>query len=753
MIEVSFDVKRIKHYEENTGFVVAEVVFRHYGSDFIPTNEHVIVGQFPSIYEGDEFSGKGKWTKHRIFGYRFEVTQATRVVPQTKKGMEEFLKRCVKGIGGKTASLIVDTFGEDTLRLIEESADNLLKVPGIGKKRAEKIHKKIRGHRRFEEVAMFVFAHGGNYQLAIQVYEAFGDVAIQKIRENPYSIVKLKDVSFYLSDRIAVQLRYPYNAIERIEQAIIHMLRTYSNSRGDLFVKEEEIYDTLYDFTLRYGAYDSTTMNSPFERHVIAQALSNLEVSKSIVIETNEAGERCTYLSYFNYVENRIVEYLKRLIEEPKPLLATSIEIDDFIKHYEAKNGFTLATRQKEAIHMALSNGMSILTGGPGTGKTATVNAILECLRFIKPHAVMHLSAPTGKACKRMTELTKIEAKTIHRLIGLNPFDEEEQLNEVEGDLLVIDESSMVDAHVFYKLLSSITDDTRILFVGDHEQLPSVGAGLILRDLIESKKIPTTRLNEIFRQAQNSQIVMNSHKVIRGVKTTDKDSYTFDQSKKDFYYINREDNLNAKQAIIESMKRLIDKHGYTLEDIQVLSPMWKGDLGIWSLNQAIQETFNPRALSKREYRINETFLLREGDKVIQTVNRIDKGVVNGDVGTVISIEEYSDEVFIEVEFDEGLVVTYDLTMLEDLDHAFCLSIHKSQGSEYPIIIMPIHMVHAHMLNRNLVYTAWTRAKKMVVNVGTLSALDYAVKSIDNTIRNSLIKEKVIQHIAGVRKVA
>lgn len=748
-ISVKFEVKRIMHHNDDNGFTVAKVKFTEYESEYLPTSEHIVVGHFLSIFEDDEFEGEGSWSSHDIYGYRFVMEWGKRVVPQTKKGVQEFLKRFVKGIGKTTAERIVDHFGEATLSKIEEDWKNLLEVKGMGKKRAMQIHEKILKNKRFEEIAMFVLTHGGGYRTALRVYEAFGESSISKVRENPYLLCTIKKISFPTADKFAKSLHFPHDNKERIKEGILYLLDFNSRARGDLYVSGKEIKDSLETFLIKHGAFKGDSF--PIERNQIEKAIKELKEQEKVVIEVNNDEEECVYLNNFHFIENRIVTLLKQLLEESKAPLCSTSQIDDFIKSYEKDKGFQFAEKQKEAIYMALQNGISILTGGPGTGKTQTINSIIECVKSVKPDPSIHLSAPTGKASKRMTELTGMDAQTIHRLIGLNGFEDENDILEVEGDLLVVDESSMVDAYVFYKLLSSIQGDTRILFVGDYEQLPSVGAGLILRDLINSERIPTTKLTEIFRQAQDSQIVMNSHKVINGITTKDEDGITFDQSKGDFYFIQKHDRMKAQQAIIDSVKRFLEpKYGYTLDDIQILSPMRKGDLGVWMLNKLMQETFNPRSIAKRELRVSEAFLLREGDKVMQTANNYDLDVFNGEIGKVTAIfEDDEGDMCVEVKFDEEKVIVYDDLVVEELTHAFCLTIHKSQGSEYPIVIMPIHPSQENMLNKNLVYTGLTRAKKRVVLIGNKDSLDKSVKRDDQTVRNSLIKEKIRKQIQKV----
>lgn len=742
-ISTKFQIKRLSHHNSITGFTVAKVKFLEYNSEYMPTSEHYIIGFFASVFEQDIFEGAGCWNYDDKFGHKFKIDVASRVYPHSKQGMEEFLMRFVKGIGKATAKRIVDAFGDETIYKIEEDVKNLESLPKIGKKKAENIQKQIVKARRFDDVAMFVLSHGGNYRTAIHMYEEFGDTSIQKMRENPYLLLNIKGIAFRTADEFAHALKHPFNSKERLEKAVLSFLEHCRDSRGDLYVLEQEITLSLKEHLDKYGSYKG--QNAEIEKNEIVNALKGIVKEKQIMIEINDDEERCVYLANHQYVENKIVQLLNDLLAMEKMSLASTSQIEGFIASYENEKGMRFAERQKEAIYMALQNGMSILTGGPGTGKTQTINSIIQCIQYVKKSAKIHLSAPTGKASKRMTELTGMEAKTIHRMINLNAFDDGNDVDEIEGDLLVVDEASMVDAFVFYKLLSSVQGDTRILFVGDHNQLPSVGAGLILRDLINSEKIPTTKLNEIFRQAQNSQIVMNAHKIIEGKGTEDiDDPMTFDKSKGDFYFLPQNERLKIKDMLIRSVKRFLsDEYDYTIDDIQILSPMRKTEIGVWEINKAMQDEFNPRDLDKVEYRVNEMFILREGDKVMQTTNNYDLDVFNGEIGKILSIFENDEgDISIEVIYDEDKTVVYDEMCVEELTHAWCLTIHKSQGSEYPIVLMPIHPSHEHMLNKNLIYTGVTRAKKVVVMIGNKATLNKAIKRVDQTKRNSLIKEKL-----------
>lgn len=742
-IHVKFEVKKIRKRMEDNGYTIFEAKFTKYKSSIQPpTADLVMVGNFVSIFEGDEFEADGKWVDHPVFGHQFKVEMPKRIVPQTKKGIEAFIRKYVKGIGKKTAQRIVEHFGEATLTKIEEDPNNLLQVGGISLERAVKIHEKLFKHKKFEEIAMFVLSNDGGYKTALRVYEEFGDAAVMKIRENPYILCSVKKVGFEIADKFARRLGFSHSFPERIQEAILYFLDWCAKSRGDLYVSRNEITSKLAEFLQRRGAFTSKDVSEfQISAEEIEKAIASLKSDDRIVIESH-SGEDCVYLNNLHFIESRVVALLKKLVEESKTPICTEEQIDSFIAYYEETYGFKFASKQEAAIYMALLNGISILTGGPGTGKTQTINSIIQCVKHNKPDAVIHLFAPTGKASKRMSELTGMDAMTIHRGIGLG-FEEDDDFKIVEGDLLVVDEVSMMDAYVCYRLLASVHENMRILFVGDYEQLPSVGPGLILRDLINSGKIPTTKLTEIFRQAQDSQIVMNSHRVIQG-KTED---LTFDNKKGDFYFIQKQNRLDAQKAILESVEKLIRNQGFTLDDIQILSPIRKGDLGVWNLNRLMQAKFNPPSPSKMEVKIDEITFLREGDKVIHTVNNKDLDVFNGEIGKILRIyEDVDDGLQVEVEYDHDKVVVYDQLTVEEIELAYVLTIHKSQGSEYPVVIMPIHSSQEDYLTRNLIYTAWTRAKKKVVNIGVKTALIKGISNTDNTVRNSKIEKKVREEI-------
>lgn len=732
MEKVIFEVKKIVHRNEDNGFTVCRAKFDTEESPHLPATQQTIVGTFISIFEHDMFEAEGHFLKHQKFGKQFQIKWAKRIVPKSKKSLEMFLTNHIKGVGKKTAERIVETLGTNAVHVILENWRELLAVPNMTEKKAKKIAETLIEGQMFQEVFAFLSHYGIGYEKSIAIYEKMKMSTIPNIKENPYCLASIKGITFEEMDHIAKKLDFPCDHRERIKQGILTYLEHKAKQEGHLFMTSIHIQEQFPSFLLDIGAYKETVQIENLD-----DWLYDLEREEKIVIETNNNHERCVYLSHYAHIENKIVQYIKRRTKSQS--LFKEADISACLNMYEKEYGIQLASQQKEAVYMALSEPISILTGGPGTGKTQTINAIIFCIENIKPNAEIHLCAPTGKASKRLSEVTKREAKTIHRTIGLRGFENTKEVRAIEGDFLVVDEVSMVDAYVFYKLLSATKPEMNILLVGDYEQLPSVGAGLILRDLIESKAIPTTKLSDIFRQAQDSQIVMNAHKIIKGKTTKDPDGITFDHTKGDFFFIEERRDFAIKEYMIKSIQKMKDAYGYTLDDIQVLSPTKFGELGTHVLNQAIQQAFNP---NKNEEDVivlkNKTF--RIGDKVIQTVNNYDLEVFNGEVGRIDRIEKTKNTSIIVV-FDDR-EVRYSLAEAEELELAYAISIHKSQGSEYPVIIMPIHKSHAFMLNRNLIYTAWTRAKNKVVCIGEQRLIDIAIEKRDKTIRHSLIKEKL-----------
>lgn len=741
--EVKFEVKNINFRNDEDRFkILTAKILDHTYPGTLLSSEMAIQGIIPSAMPGDTFKGIGVFAIHQVHGPSIKLKgYPVATLPQVKKGIAEFIKKRVRGLGVKTSQKIVETLGLDAISMIEKDYKCLLNVQGISEKRAKIIHEKIGEHRKFEDVAMFVQANGMEYPIAMKIYDEFKNDSIIKLKENPYSIAVIPKLDFTHADRFAYNLGFQYDNYERIKSAVVYYVNYQMKNYGDLCVFKEELVKRFNEFLLKFGAYPEEE-STEIDISIINNAIKELIECNFIVTEQNSMGATCIYRKDYNVIENQIISNIKKLLSDQKQPFCIKEQIDNFLVSYETNN-LKLADQQRNAVYMAIQNGISILTGGPGTGKTQTTNTIVKCIYNIKPHATIMLLAPTGKASRRMTELTSMEASTIHRGIGLNGFSDGGELAEINCDYVFIDESSMVDAYVFNALISNIGENTRIIFVGDHEQLPSVGPGLILRDLINSNRIPVTKLDKIFRQAENSQIIMNAHAIIKGNKSALK----FDNTKKDFYFLRTTEKLRVKEKILKSIENMINNQGYKLSDICILSPMRKGEIGVNELNRVIQMKFNPSS-DKPEYYIDTLSCFRVGDRVMQTQNNYDIRVMNGDVGEISSIYTNSGEYIIEVQYpDKETPVQYTEKIVDELELAFAMTIHKSQGSEFPVVIMPVHREFNRMLSKNLIYTGVTRAKSVVVMIGTEESLHYAMERKDGIKRNSRIKEKIQNEIS------
>lgn len=716
-----------------TGFTLSNVkILEHPDEVEIPTADTKIVGYCPPMYQKDEFEAYGEWVDGGAYGWQFQVDYATLIFPETHKGMVDFLTKYINGVGRTVAKRVVDAFKDDTMDIVK-SKDGIEKMINVGiqKKKAEAIHSGVKQYIDFEDLLCFLLSHSIPYTQIVKIFsDNNGNIAQHNVRDNPYMITEY--VGFREVDTMARKLGFPHDSVKRVERGITLFIEKQMKDRGDLFTYKEDIINNLNAFFSQYGVYDEDVKESN-----INAALTGMIKMQLLDVEFNAQSKECIYIRYYNTIENKIVESITDMVKSENSKVDEN-QIMEFVKSYEKYRGIKLEGKQIKAVEMSVNNRIGILTGGPGTGKTETINAIIKFIKMIDRDAVVELAAPTGRAAKRMTEMTGMEAKTIHRMIGLNNLEKEQELIPVEADYLIVDEASMIDAYVFYKLLSVISEDTNLLIVGDHEQLPSVGAGLILRDLIKSKRIPTTRLTEIYRQAMHSQIVMNAHKVISGRRDLE-----FNKDKKDFYFIEQTSPIKITNLIIASIKRLLET-GFDMNDIQILTTMNKGDLGVIELNRKIQGEFNPSAYNKPEYKVGTQRVFRLNDRVMQTENNYDIEVFNGEVGKVVSIRDNK----MVVDFGDKKV-EYIPEIIPQLVLAYAVTVHKSQGSEFKVVLMPIHSSLNYLLNRNIIYTGITRARERVVLIGNREELDKGIGKIDNTIRNSRIREKLENSIKEV----
>lgn len=728
-MEIRFEVEKVRFRNETNGYTVADVKILEHPEDVeIPTAERIVTGLFPAIHKKDEFNAEGNWIDSGKYGYQFKTMRHTLIFPETSKGMVAFLSRSVKGVGTLVARRIVEHFKEDTFQIILKDKERLLEVKGITEKKMDAIYKSVSNHKDYEEVALFLLSTGLSHIDVSKIYEEMGYTAISKISSNPYSLLSLPSFSFKTADMVAFNSGFPADNNERIYVGIMHFLQDRLNTRGDMYTKKEDVIDELNQHLTKHGGYREEFTIS--EKR-IKLALEKLEEQRKIVISGDYV-----YVKYFYDAEESIVKDILRKMNESTDWICSPEMLVQYL------DGKSLADNQKKAVHMALFNKLSILSGGPGTGKTHTINAIIQSIEHFSPNSFITLCAPTGRAAKRMTEMTGRKAETIHRMMGIMGGDGgvgTETFEEVDTDFLIIDESSMIDAHIFHVLLKAVTDRTRILLVGDYNQLPSVGPGLILRDLMESTIVPVTVLNEIFRQAKDSQIITNSYNIINGKGAG---SLTFDPKKKDFSFIKTANTEEIIDTIIRSIKKAIQS-GIRFDEIQVLTVLNKGDLGVKELNRRIQRIFNPKSSRLGEIRVNAETVYRVKDRVMQIKNNYDLNVFNGEIGKIDNINVVDGAIEVVVDFGDRDVTYSDLN-LGELTLAYAMSVHKSQGSEFNYVIMPIHKSLKILLNRNIIYTGWTRAKKSVLMIGEEGELADGVDRIENTVRNSQIKNKLMR---------
>ena len=688
-----------------------------------------IKGSLYGVEKGEKIAVKGKWTTHPKFGTQLAVESWERPLPQTKDQVIAFLSSSlIKGCGAKQAALIVEKLGENAIEQIsKEGIDALTGIKGIGKKRSKQIVESIQSTFEVQRIIRELLVYGITAKTAMKAYKEFGPDTSAIIRENPYRLMELDNIGFLKADEIARKIGILPTSSFRIDACLEFVLNEICYKSGHCFVEEEELLDKVR-LAINHNAQGDDIVTMP----EIEQSIFRLE-GQQIVIENG-----CVYPKQLFYYEEQLARKLS-LMRGSRGGEAMSF-LDSKIQMYQKKNGLILANNQREAVRRLFFEQMLVLTGGPGTGKTTVVKTLLDVFRSIYPKASIALVAPTGRASRKLSEVTGLEATTIHQLLGWRPGEvpEYNRNNKLGANLLIIEESSMVDLNLMFKLLDAVEDNTKVLFIGDIDQLPSVGPGNVLSDLIKAG-VPTVRLTEIFRQAQESQIVTNAHRINKG------QPLLIEPTKDDFYFIQQEDPEIIAQLIVMSVVRFLNR-GYDLSDILVLSPMKKGPCGTIALNQMLRETINPSRPSANEWKIGER-VFREGDKVLQIMNNKDKDVYNGDIGIVKQIEKQYNQksgetiTLMTVDFG-GRIATYEREQLDQLVLGYAITVHKSQGGEAPIVISPITTQHYVMLVRNLIYTGLTRAKEKAVYIGTEKAMNTAIRNNDIAKRNSRLAERI-----------
>jgi exodeoxyribonuclease V alpha subunit len=694
-------VERVTFHSADSGFCVLRVKVR--GHRELVT----LTGSAASVQPGEFIQASGKWDNHRDHGMQFRSTFLKVLPPTSIDGIEKYLgSGMIKGIGPHFAKKLVKAYGEDVFDVIETDPERLLKLDGIGPKRVAKITSGWSDQKAIREIMVFLQSHGVGTARAVRIFKTYGADAIPIVSENPYQLARdIKGIGFRTADQIAEKLGIEKTAMIRARAGVSYTL-TEAISEGHCGLPEDDLLPAA-----------EKLLEIPVN---ILRGALELELQEEIVVADTMGDRRCIFLGHLWNAEKVIAERLKTLAAG-KPAWA-GIDTDSAIPWVEQKLNVALADSQKEAVRVAVSSKVMVITGGPGVGKTTLVNAILNILAA--KDVKVALAAPTGRAAKRMAETTGQEAKTIHRLLEVDPMHggfKKTQDEPLDCDLLVLDETSMVDVPLMASVVKALPDNSGLILVGDVDQLPSVGPGQVLADIIQSGAIPVARLTEIFRQAAESRIVMNAHRINSGRMP---DLEVVKDVETDFYFVEAREPEDAIPKIIEIVKnRLPKRFGFDpIQDIQVLCPMNRGGLGARSLNVELQKNLNPPSDDISIERFGYTY--RVGDKVMQTDNDYDKEVFNGDVGYVRKIDPEAQELVIE--FD-GRDVEYQFGELDQVALAYAVSIHKSQGSEYPAIVIPVMMQHYMMLRRNLLYTGITRGKKMVVLVGQKKAIGMAVK--------------------------
>ena len=733
--------------ETINGFV-EKVVYRNTENGYTVVNisvegdDVVCTGYFSDITEGDQIIAEGSFVEHKQYGIQFTVTSYEIKEPETSVAMEKYLgSGIIKGVGPALSAKIVKKFGDETFNIIEREPERLAEIKGITEKKAIEIGSQFEEKKEFRNAMIFLNQYGVSNALAMKIYKEYGIKVMKIVRENPYRLADdIAGVGFKTADEIALRMGFSPESSMRMKAGISFAL-SMAASNGHTYL----LYEDLYEESKRLLGISEAEFESD---------IYELTIERKIVLKEVK-GERRVYNNNLYYMELTVARKLLDLNAKSENNYKV---MEAKVKEVEAKTGIKLGDLQRKAVYEAVESGLVIITGGPGTGKTTTINAIIKL--FEMQNMEILLAAPTGRAAKRMTETTGMEAQTIHRLLELNGNPEEggsmrferNELNPLEADVIIIDEMSMVDIYLMYSLLKAVTVGTRLILVGDVNQLPSVGPGKVLKDIISSEKFNVVRLSEIFRQAAESDIITNAHKINAGQSTR------LDNKSKDFFMLSMSSSIQIQRALVsliaEKLPPYVDATKY---DIQVLTPSRKGELGVENLNKILQQYINPPAPNKREKQWGE-MIFRENDKVMQIKNdyqmewkivtkkgltiKEGSGVFNGDCGIIREINEFAGTV--TVEFDEGKIVEYTGATLEELELAYAITIHKSQGSEYPAVIIPLLNAPRPLLNRNLLYTAVTRARKCVTIVGSENSVNEMIQNESEMKRNSGLVDSIIE---------
>ena len=683
-----------------------------------------VVGMMPDAHVGSVLTLGGRWKIDSKYGWQFQVVTFEETLPATVYGIEKYLgSGLIKGIGPKYAKLIVNTFGADTLEVIETEPERLLEVPGIGEKRVERIRQGWTDQKEIKNIMLFLQGHDVSTAHATRIYKHYGAESVDVVRENPYRLADdIWGIGFKTADTIAAKLGFEKTA--------------YARLRGGLMYTLNRLAEDGHCYALRQQLTETGAKLLEAEESLLSPVLDQMIADRDVITApVPESEDVAIYLPPFFYaevgVQNRIRSIAAGEAVAPRP---AQVSMREDIEYDEV---------QLEAIRTALKSKIMVLTGGPGTGKSTTTLGIIRAFGGMR----ILLAAPTGRAAKRLSEVTGREAKTIHRLLEVKPPEgyKRNEDNPLEGDVLIVDECSMVDEMLMYSLLRAVPDSMRVILVGDVDQLPSVGAGNVLRDIIDSGAVPVVRLTKIFRQAAASRIILNAHRINSGDFPD-----LSNGAGTDFFFQKAEEPEKAAEIIVDLVKNRLPKFCHVPpQAIQVLTPMQRGVVGAANLNQLLQAAVNPPA---KDYKGNPGpelhrggYTFRAGDKVMQIKNNYDKEVFNGDIGTIEKIDP--EDRTLTVRFDDR-AIEYDATELDEMVLAYATTVHKAQGAEYPIVVMPVMMTHFMMLQRNLLYTGVTRAKKTLVLVGQKKAVGYCVRNVTVDKRNTLLAERLKGMVSG-----
>ena len=706
-------------------------------------DELTCVGSFPVVTQGASVELEGNFTQHPVYGKQFQAVRLTEKMPEDALAMERYLgSGAIKGIGAALAGRIVRHFGDDTFQIVENEPERLSEVKGISEKKAREIAMQIAEKSDMRKAMMFLQKYGISLNLGAKIYQKYGDSVYSVLQENPYRLADdISGVGFKIADEIAYRIGIHTDSDYRIKSGMVYTL-LQATGEGHVYLPKDELFQRAAELL----GVDSSYM----EKHLVDLAMDRK------IVQKEQGDQILIYPAQYYYLELNTARMLRELDifcpEDEKIVERRIVQI-------EKETGTVLDEMQKKAVQEAAGHGLLILTGGPGTGKTTTINAIIRY--FEGKGAEIRLAAPTGRAAKRMTEATGYEAQTIHRLLELSGMPEDDREgqpihfernaeNPLETDVIIIDEMSMVDIHLIHSLLMAVTAGTRLILVGDENQLPSVGPGNVLRDIIRSGQFPVVELKKIFRQASESDIVVNAHKINKG------EQVEINNKSRDFFFLKRYDADIIIRVVIALIQEKLPKYVEAKPfEIQVLTPMRKGLLGVERLNQILQRYLNPPDASKKEKEIGQG-LFREGDKVMQVRNNyqleweirgrygipIEKGVgvFNGDTGIIKTINEFAE--IAEVEFEDGRWAEYSFKQLDELELAYAVTIHKSQGSEYPAVIIPLLSGPRMLMNRNLLYTAVTRARKCVTVVGSEETFRDMIRNEKQQRRYSSLDQRI-----------